>query len=167
VTTDVLADFEDSLLGNAESERTTAAAFEATLRDHLTEPAVGVSLPFEGVSLPDGVDPPTAASDLEAATTGVTPAGAGIASYGTVTVDARPEGDELVSLYAERHVAVVAGSDVYPDPEAAFGAFDGEFAAGRGSAVLETGPSATADMGSLVEGVHGPKEVHVIVLEDR
>jgi L-lactate dehydrogenase complex protein LldG len=34
----------------------------------------------------------------------------------------------------------------------------------RGSAVLATGPSATADMGALVQGAHGPKEVHVVVI---
>jgi L-lactate dehydrogenase complex protein LldG len=167
VSTDVIAAFEDSLLGDAESERTTTEEFEATLRDHLETPAIGVPLPFEGISLPPEVDPPGSASDLTEAKTGVTPAGAGIASYGTVTVDSRPEGDELVSLYVERHVAVVAASDVYEDPTAAFAAFDGEVSDHRGSQVLETGPSATADMGSLVEGVHGPKEVHVLILEDR
>jgi len=32
--------------------------------------------------------------------------------------------------------------------------------------VLATGPSATADMGGLVHGAHGPKEVHVVLLRD-
>jgi len=30
--------------------------------------------------------------------------------------------------------------------------------------VFVTGPSATADMGPLVRGVHGPHQLHVIVL---
>jgi len=30
---------------------------------------------------------------------------------------------------------------------------------------MATGPSATGDMGALVQGVHGPSEVHVIVVE--
>jgi L-lactate dehydrogenase complex protein LldG len=36
----------------------------------------------------------------------------------------------------------------------------------RGSAVVATGPSATADMGALVRGAHGPKEVHVVILDE-
>jgi L-lactate dehydrogenase complex protein LldG len=35
-----------------------------------------------------------------------------------------------------------------------------------GSAIVATGPSATADMGALVKGAHGPKVVHVVVLDD-
>ena len=30
--------------------------------------------------------------------------------------------------------------------------------------VFVTGPSATADMGPLVRGVHGPHKLHIIVL---
>ena len=33
--------------------------------------------------------------------------------------------------------------------------------------ILATGPSATADMGALVKGAHGPMEVHVLLVEDR
>jgi len=31
--------------------------------------------------------------------------------------------------------------------------------------VFITGPSATADMGPLVRGVHGPHRLHIIILE--
>lgn len=109
------------------------------------------------------VDP--SVEQLQEANTGVTPAGLGIASYGTVTVRSRPEGDELLSLYPRRHVAVVAASDIVPDMPAAFERLDGEFGDGLQSQVLATGPSATADMGSLVQGVHGPETVHVVILE--
>ena len=40
------------------------------------------------------------------------------------------------------------------------------FRNGRDDAVLATGPSATADMGELVYGVHGPRETHAIILEE-
>jgi len=33
--------------------------------------------------------------------------------------------------------------------------------------ILATGPSATADMGDLVLGAHGPRAVHALLLEDR
>jgi L-lactate dehydrogenase complex protein LldG len=32
--------------------------------------------------------------------------------------------------------------------------------------VLATGPSATADMGELVLGAHGPESVHVVILDE-
>ncbi|MFB6268738.1 MAG: lactate utilization protein C, partial [Halobacterium sp.] len=34
-------------------------------------------------------------------------------------------------------------------------------------AVLATGASATADMGEIVTGVHGPQSVHAVVITDR
>jgi L-lactate dehydrogenase complex protein LldG len=39
-----------------------------------------------------------------------------------------------------------------------------EFRAKRDSVVLATGPSATADMGALVQGAHGPKTVDIILV---
>lgn len=38
---------------------------------------------------------------------------------------------------------------------------------GTGQAIIATGPSATADMGGLVKGAHGPIDVTVVLLEDR
>jgi L-lactate dehydrogenase complex protein LldG len=35
----------------------------------------------------------------------------------------------------------------------------------RNSHILVSGPSATGDMGTLVQGVHGPEELDVVVLE--
>lgn len=167
MSTDVIATFEDSLSELATTERTTADAFLETLSDHVVPPALGVSLPFDGVSLPDGIGPPEFPEDLREVHTGITPAGMGIANYGTVTVRSRAEGDELVGLYPEHHVVVVPESDVYPDMQAAFEQLGEEFDRGPTTQVLETGPSATADMGELVEGVHGPREVTVLILEGR
>jgi len=90
----------------------------------------------------------------------------GIAGLGTVVVQSRRRGDEPVSLFPERHVVVLQASDLRRDLESAFEWLADEFDAGRDSLVFETGPSATGDMGALVQGVHGPSEVHVIVVED-
>ncbi|WP_435118730.1 LUD domain-containing protein [Halolamina sp. C58] len=158
--------------------RTTAAEFPAAMADAVEQPAVGTPLPFDGVSLPEAVTVPPTPGELDAATTGVTPAFGGIADYGTVVVESRPEGDELVSLYPERHVAVLRESGLVAGVDggsSAAGAGVDEAAddlrdrieTDRGSAVLATGASATADMGATVTGVHGPREVHVIVLTDR
>jgi len=168
MSSETLATFESSLQGVATAHRTDAESFTDTLVEIIEEPAVGTPLPYEDVSLagtPVVLDP--SPSDIEAATTGVTPAGLGIADYGTVTLPSGAAGDELVSLYAPRHVAVVAASDVVPDMPAAYDRMGEEFAAGMDTQILATGPSATADMGTLVQGVHGPHETHVVVLEDR
>lgn len=162
-----LATFESSLSGLVDScRRVEPAAFEETLADVVADPAVGAPLPFEAVTL-EGTSVDTAfdADKLATSETGVTPAGLGIADYGTVTVRATAGGDELVALYPDRHVAVVHADDVVPDMETAFSRLGEEFDAGDRTQVLATGPSATADMGGLIQGVHGPKEVHVVVVE--
>ncbi|MFW5922093.1 MAG: LUD domain-containing protein [Halodesulfurarchaeum sp.] len=148
--------------------RSTAAEFDDSLAAVIETPAVGVSLPFSGISMADAnVDIGPTPSALAAARTGITPATFGIASLGTVFLESRPAGDEPVSLFPERHVAVLAASDIVPDLEAAFERLEGTFAEGILSGVLASGPSATADMGATVQGVHGPSETHVLVVTDR
>lgn len=157
--------FEESLADLAECRRVSPDEFDDAMADLLEAPAVGVPLPHEEVSLPDDVTTDFAADDLRAAETGVTPVGMGVADYGTVTVRATAAGDELVSLYARRHVAVVHADDIVPDMSTAYERLREEFAAGQDTQVLATGASATADMGDLVRGVHGPEEVCVVVVE--
>lgn len=164
--TDTVDRFEESLRGVADSCRRVAPdEFAAALDDGLVEPAIGVPLPYDDVSLPDSVTVDPSVEELSEAQTGVTPVGVAIAAYGTVTVLSRAAGDELVSLYAPTHVAVVRADDVVPDMPAAIERLEDAFEAGSASHVLATGPSATADMGSLVQGVHGPESVHVVVVE--
>jgi L-lactate dehydrogenase complex protein LldG len=163
-----LETFESSAAGPSTVHRTTADAFEETLEEAVATPAVGVPLPFEGVGLAETpVETDFAPSDLTAAETGVTPVGLGVADYGSVTVESTANGAELVSLYPPRHVAVLAASDIEPDMPAALDTLEAAIADDGRSRVLATGPSSTADMGTLVQGVHGPKAVHVVVLEDR
>ncbi|USZ69877.1 LUD domain-containing protein (plasmid) [Halorussus salilacus] len=149
-----------------EVRRVAAAEFADALADRLDPPAVGAPLPFEGVSLPDDVTTDPTPSDLESARTGVTPARFAVADYGSVAIRSTAAGDEPASLYPERHVAVVAASDVVGDMTAGVERL-GEIARAGGDVVLATGPSATADMGELVVGAHGPRAVTVFVLEDR
>ena len=159
---------EDSLSELGVSvDRTRAAAAADRIADAIEEPAVGVALPFEGASLPESVRTTPTAGDLETAHTGVTPVPFAIAASGTLAIPSTAAGEEPLSLYPDRHVAVVAESDVVPDLGAGFDRLIDRFEAGPDSVVFATGRSATADMGELVHGVHGPREVHVIVLEDR
>jgi L-lactate dehydrogenase complex protein LldG len=152
---------------NATSSVTTPAGFDEALEDTVEVPAVGASLPFSDVSLADQpitLDPGPEA--LRAATTGVTGSRLGISSLGTVAVESRAAGDELVSLFPVYSVVVIGAADVREDLVSAFEWLADVFDAGRDSVILATGPSATGDMGALVQGVHGPERVHVLVVEE-
>ena len=166
MTTDTVTTFERSLERlDVETTRTPPSEAEEVLSRVVRAPAVGVDLPFEGVDLPASVTADPTPADLDAAATGVTPAGLGVADYGSVVVESRPDGTEPVSLYPDLHVAVLRTGDVVPGMPEAFERLGESLRAGRGSAVFATGPSATADMGALVRGVHGPSEVRVVLIE--
>lgn len=165
--TDTAATFEESL-ERLDVDRTHASAEDVpdVLESVCSAPTVGVPLPFDGVSLPGWVNDDPTPTDLREANTGVTAAGIGIADYGSVVLPATPEGTEPVSLFPETHVAVLRTSDIVPGMPDAFAWLGEEFRAGTDSAIIATGPSATADMGALVKGAHGPKDVHVVMLDE-
>lgn len=182
MSTDLHA-FEQSLTSvDVASARVPPDEAAAAIDDFTTGPTVGVPLDRDDVSFPDSVtvDPTPAA--LAEATTGVTPAAFAIADYGSLVLPSTGGGSELVSLFVDRHVAVVedreaprasergsgetASGDVVPDMETAFERFGEEIPEAYGDAIIATGPSATADMGALVKGAHGPSEVRVVVVEE-
>jgi L-lactate dehydrogenase complex protein LldG len=95
---------------------------------------------------------------------GVTEAFAGVARTGSVCVDVGYHKTGMASLLAPLHIAVVAAKTIVPQPR---DLFREDVLGGKGLArsfVFLTGPSATADMGPLVRGVHGPHHLHIIVL---
>lgn len=148
--------------------RVPAEAFDTCLSAVVDAPAIGTPLPFEGISYAGTpVDPSPTAADLPTAATGVTAGTLGIADYGSVVLQETGAGEELLGLYPELHVVVIAESDIVPDMPSAYAELDALAADGRDDAIIATGPSATADMGAVVTGVHGPRNVHVVVLEDR
>jgi L-lactate dehydrogenase complex protein LldG len=150
-------------------DRVPSDAFDAALGRRLEQPAVGVPLPLEDVSLADHpVEIAPSPNELAAARTGVTPVGPAVAEYGSVVVPSGDEGAEQVSLYPDTHVGVLAESDIVDSLAEALADLSGSVAAeGLTSAVFATGPSGTADMGSVVYGAHGPASVHLIIVEDR
>jgi L-lactate dehydrogenase complex protein LldG len=165
---DAVSRFEAALADQSTVHRTTAADFAATIDAAVAAPAVGTSVPYDGVSLAETVverDPDLAA--IDAARTGVTPAEIGVADYGTVTLPSTADGAELCSLYVDRHVAVLAESALVDGMGPAFECIAAQVASGAATQILATGPSATADMGELIRGVHGPHETHVVVVTDR
>ena len=134
------------------------------IAERIEPPAVGIELPWDGVALPEGVETDPTPADIEAASTGVTAASLAIADYGSIVLRADTAGSEPVSLFNDLHIAVLRKEDIVPDMAAAFEWFGDEFREHRDSAILATGPSATADMGALVQGAHGPKRVEVLVV---
>ena len=95
---------------------------------------------------------------------GVTEAFAGVARTGSVCVDVGYQRTGMASLLAPLHIAVLAAETIVPQPR---DLFREDVLGGKGLTrdfVFITGPSATADMGPLVRGVHGPHRLHIIVL---
>ncbi|GAB3698424.1 LUD domain-containing protein [Halorubrum pallidum] len=139
---------------------------ESACRDLIAEaagaPAVGVS----DAPLPDRVETDPTTADLRAAHTGVTDAEIGVATYGSVAIESDAAGTEPVSLFVDRHVVVLRERDLVPDMPDAFDWLGPKAREESADVVFATGPSATADMGGLVHGAHGPKEVHVVLLRE-
>ncbi len=127
-------------------------------------PAVGVPLPWDDVSLPQSVQTEPSTADIDEAVTGVTAASLAIADYGSIVLRMDEHGSEPVSLFNDLHVAVLRETDIVPNMAAAFDWFGQELRETRDSAIIATGPSATADMGALVQGAHGPKQMKVVVV---
>lgn len=169
MATDSTEIFADALAAaDVECTRVTAAGFLDALEAVVEPPAVGVPLDIDGVSL-DGtsVEMSLTPRRLQAAETGVTRVAGGIVEHGTFLVQSDSAGTEPASLYPRMHVGVVRASDLHETMDDGFAWLDDEFHAGRDTVILATGASATADMGELVHGVHGPQTVHAIVIEDR
>jgi L-lactate utilization protein LutC len=105
--------------------------------------------------------------ELFAADVGVSGVDYLVAETGSVVVLTAPGQPRLLSLLPPVHVAVADRSQLLPD---LFDLFEGRASAGRQSlpACLSviTGPSKTGDIElRLVTGVHGPGEVHVVLID--
>lgn len=152
---------------NVDWSQTSSTGFREVISSIVEQPAVASPLPFDDIQLPASlatVNP--AAPEIENARTGITAARLAIASYGTIVIHQNNRWNEPVSLLPPVHVAVLRSSDILPDMTAAFRQLSDMMADRATSVVMATGPSATADMGALVRGAHGPATVHVIILTD-
>lgn len=104
-------------------------------------------------------------AELERATAGITGALAGIADTGSLVLLTGPTRPRLASLLPQTHIALLPASRLYPDM-AAFFAAHLNITEQASNLVFATGPSRTADIElTLTRGVHGPKYVHVAVLD--
>jgi hypothetical protein len=102
---------------------------------------------------------------------GITGVDFALAESGTLVLSSITEGSQLTSLAPPIHVALYQRQQVVASLEEVLGKAPvaaGEDAPSPGrSIVLITGTSRTADIEQvLVRGVHGPREVHAILIEE-
>ncbi|HVN10296.1 MAG TPA: LUD domain-containing protein [Patescibacteria group bacterium] len=102
---------------------------------------------------------------LATADAGVTEAFAGIARSGSICIAMGPPLRATTSLLMPLHVALLPADRIVERPRDLFEPKRIGAEAMRRNLIIVTGPSATADMGPLVRGVHGPHRLHILVLE--
>lgn len=115
--------------------------------------------------LPWATDTDLSATELDAVGAVVTTATVGIANTGTIVLDHGPgQGRRAVTLVPDVHVCIVDVDRVVTDvPEAVARLID--LGAHTRPQTWISGPSATSDIElDRVEGVHGPRTLHVIVV---
>jgi L-lactate dehydrogenase complex protein LldG len=113
--------------------------------------------------LPD--DPPLSLADIDGSDGVLTGCASAIAQTGTIILDGGDaQGRRLLSLVPDRHLCIVRSSQIVGIvPEAIVAMRERS----QRPITLISGPSATSDIElSRVEGVHGPRKLHVIVAQD-
>ena len=118
---------------------------------------------------PDDQDPSFNRQRAIGADIGVTGVDYAIAETGTCVVSASNEVGRLVSLAPPMYIAVVGKGQVLPSLDELFTLQRKDFVDGNANSYtsLISGPSRSADIEyTLVTGVHGPGEVHLLLVEE-
>lgn len=161
----------------AEVERVKAVALPGTIVAHLKQIGAG------SVLLPDGVDESwrqaieqagfdirkddnLTARQLNEIDVVVTAAAVGVANTGTFALDHRPDqGRRALTLVPDAHICVLRADQVVSNTPEAIARLRASITDGQ-PLTFVAGPSATSDIElSRVEGVHGPRTLHVIVAD--
>jgi L-lactate dehydrogenase complex protein LldG len=118
--------------------------------------------------LADQIDVCPSPAELFNYDVGITMAQAAIAETGTLVLVAETERHRLVSLLPPVHIAIVYARDIVPTIGDALSQLHGSEPKQMSRAItFITGPSRTADIElTLTVGVHGPKELRVIVINN-
>ncbi|WP_028583184.1 LutC/YkgG family protein [Desulfogranum mediterraneum] len=98
---------------------------------------------------------------------GFTFAQAGIAETGTLVIDSSNEDLRLATMLSEYHVCVLPKSQVVADSYDIEGQLSRQMQQPGNYTAFITGASRTADIERVLAlGVHGPLELHILLLED-
>lgn len=127
-------------------------------------------LPLERLhDILQSLDVSIAAPDDSGVRVGVTGVTAALAATGSLVLEGGAGRYRGPSLLPDVHIALMRVEQLLPDLESwqqlqqrdAYPAFTS-----ASSTTMVTGPSKTADIGhQLVKGAHGPREVHIVILE--
>jgi L-lactate dehydrogenase complex protein LldG len=106
-------------------------------------------------------EPPLSAAELDRMSGVVTGCAVAIAETGTIILDHGPgQGRRAITLVPDFHLVVVREDQIAPDLADAFARLDP-----ARPHTLISGPSATSDIELIrVEGVHGPRNLHVLIV---
>jgi L-lactate dehydrogenase complex protein LldG len=139
-------------------EDAIGAALDRVLTGHSVIVPPGFPYPTPAGAVPDAGH---TAAELDVIDAVVTTAVLGIAVTGTIVLDHGPgQGRRALTLVPDRHVCVVGAEQIVGDLPGAVARLD----AARPQTWI-SGPSATSDIElNRVEGVHGPRQLHVIVV---
>ncbi len=97
---------------------------------------------------------------------GITSADYALAATGTFVMLASPHDARLISLLPPVHIAIIPRSRILANLDELLGILPLP-AEQTSSMVLITGPSRTADIEQiLVRGVHGPGEIHAVIVDE-
>ena len=148
-----------------------ADQFLAWADSHMPIPGIGAGLIAKGfsprpseVSSSNRIAHQSAYFDLAV---GITGAEAGLAESGTIVLTHGPGRPRMASAIPLAHVALLPASGIV-DSLSHWAASQSVAAAAVANLVMITGPSRTGDIEMhLTLGVHGPKHLHILVLEDR
>jgi L-lactate dehydrogenase complex protein LldG len=142
----------------ANVHRVSSAELDGKLRE-LARGRVGipVGFPYEGAIEDNGLS----VAELDALDTVITGCALAIADTGTIVLDGGfRSGRRALTLVPDHHVCVVEANQVVASVPDAIAKLDP-----RNPITLVSGPSATSDIElDRVEGVHGPRDLDVVIV---
>ncbi len=147
----------------AEAQVCTATELDAVLASAIPPGASVIVPPGLGLEVPGAVvdDGTLDAAGLDVVDVVVTRSRVAVAETGTIVLDHDDtQGRRAISLVPDRHVCIVGEEQIVADVPDAVALLDP-----RRPLTWISGPSATSDIElNRVEGVHGPRHLHVIVV---